>query len=158
MPPSLTALTLRDRGPLLSGLGLVLPEGLRELRLLGSWDRPVDSLRLPPRLEFLAFGDRFNQPLDQLDLPPSLTELHLGCTIFAKFAQSVSSLRLPAGLRVLSLPTFGRADNPDLLLPPAAPPLPPSLCELRVHPNGVKFDRLAQWELPPRCVVSTATQ
>jgi len=152
LPPSLTALALDGDfdQPLTDWTP---PAGLRELRLGGWWDNSVAALRLPPRLEVLTLSRGFNHPVEQLALPPSLTELHLGVSRSAAFSKTVSGLRLPAGLRVLSLPSFGRTnDSAALLAPPAV--IPPSLRELRVHPNGAQFGRLSQWDLPPRCVVS----
>jgi hypothetical protein len=81
----------------------------------------------------------------------------LGSSRFANFAQSVRGLRLPRSLRVLGLPSLGRLlldDDPSLLDPPAAG-LPPSLRALYIHPKAVQRDRLAAWDLPPRCVVDT---
>jgi hypothetical protein len=163
LPPSLTALALF--GDFDAPLGdWSPPAGLLELQLGNKWNRPVGELRLPPRLEVLALGNFFNQPLDPLDLPPSLTELHFRCgegdmDFFmsgARFTQPLSVLRLPPALRVLSLPAIGRfADEPPALLAPPAF-LPSSLRELRVQPLAVRFDRLAAWDLPPRCVVHAA--
>jgi hypothetical protein len=133
------------------------PAGLRELRLGGRCNHPVGRLHLPPQLEVLVFGRHFKQPLDDLSLPPSLTELHAGASHFVEFAEVVRNLRLPPSLRVLGLPQLAGASGNDdsaraLLRPPAAG-LPPSLRELHVSANAVRFDRLAAWSLPSTCVI-----
>lgn len=156
VPPSLTALALNEGFD--QSLAQWTPfEGLRVLAIGDVWNRPVSDLRLPPRLEILSLGKDFNQPVDELDLPPTLTELHVGSSCDANFAQSVRGLRLPAGLRVLGLPSLGRTmldDDPSRLDPPAAG-LPPLLRALLIHSKAVERDRLAMWDLPPRCVVDT---
>ncbi len=109
---------------------LQLPPNLKTLAFV-DMDQPVDRLRLPPKLEVLAFGRSFNQPVNNLRLPEALMVLKFGDS----FNQHVGELKLPKRLQTLE---FGKRFNGRL------PTLPHGLRRLRF---GEEFNRAFQ--IPP---------
>lgn len=71
------------------------PSTLKELRLLGNFDQPLENIQRFTQLEVLELGRCFNHTID--DLPETVKEIHVGTA----FEKNIS--RLPTNLLVLVL-------------------------------------------------------